>query len=277
MAGIQTIGAEGIITSWAGTNNGTILTALGEHSASLDMTNDAADRTQYASGLKAMSSGPGLRSWGGTISGRLLTSSVPQVGYVGNLAVSSATDTYVTHVRSWSATITAIELDVTEYNSAATTAGWRSFRPGLVRLTGTFEALVDDATVLKPPYMATTTLPTLTLTLTTGNTLAFSAIVSQMGLAIPVGDLNRVTYSFESTGDITAAGTGNLFPAATIDIPTWDATPDGVADTTLVFQAAASRTFTGAAFWTSIGITHNPAAYIDVAVQYRGSGALTIG
>lgn len=272
-----TIGAQGIITSWTGTANGNFLTQLGEHSATLTMDGGTTDRTAYAASLASRAHGAGLRSWGGTITGRLLTSSTPQTGYAGSLAFSGS-DMYNDHIRSWNMNIVAGEHDATTYNASATAAGWKSFRPGLVSASGSYEALVDATNPLEHMFSAATSLPTGTFTLTSGNTLAASVIPTQSSLAIPVGDLNSVNYSYQTSGAITAAGTGNLWAAGTIPLPEWDESgTDGVADTTLTFQAAASRTYAGAAFWTSVSITHNPASYIEVVITFRGSGALTIG
>lgn len=262
-----TIGASGLVSSWAGTDNTAIVTGLGEHTANLTMTSGPLDRTQYGASLAAMSAGATLRSWSGTISGRLMTSSVPQVGNLGSVAISNAADTYVTNVRAWRGTFQAIELDSTVYGSPAS-IGWRSFRAGLVKFSGTYEALVDDTTDLELTYAPDTTLRTLTLTLNTGNTLAFEAVVHDLGLTIPVGDLNVVTYGFESNGNITAAGTGSVFTAGTLAIP---------AAGSLIFQAATGQTYTGDAFPTSISIDHAPNKYIDIDVAFRGTGALTIG
>jgi hypothetical protein len=273
--GYQTIGLEGTITSWAGTNNATLIAAITEHTCQLNIDGGTADRTGYAASLSSMAMGPGLRSWGGTISGRFSGSGTAEVGYLGAVTYAAGN---VLHVTDWKLDVKAKELDITTYNASTTAVGWKSFRPGILNWSGSYGTLVDSGvapTLPSAPGVASTSA---VFTITTGKTLTGNILPSQVGLAIPVGDLNKLSYSFVGDGAFTSAGANSLFPAAVVALPMWDETSgDGVADTALVFKSntGTGGTFTGNAFWTGISITHKPNAYIDVSVTFRGSGAMT--
>lgn len=272
-AGQQTLGLEGIVTSWAGTANTVLIGAIGEHTCNISVDGGTADRTQYVASLSSMAYGPGLRSWNGSIKGRYIGAGTAQVGYLGAVTYASG---YTYHVQDWSAGIKAKSLDITAYDASATAAGWRQFRPGLLSIDGRYNALVDSANAIVMPTAPGTASAAATFTLTTGVTLAGNILPSQIGVVIPVGDLNKVAYSWVMDGALTAAGSNNIFAAGAVGLPDWDASgTDGVPDTTLVVQAASGRTYTGAAFWTSINIDHKPGSYIDVTVNFQGSGALT--
>lgn len=274
-AGQQTLGLEGIVTSWAGTNNTTLIGAITEHTCQLNIDGGTADRTGYVASLSSGAMGPGLRSWSGTISGRFSGSGTAEVGYLGGVTYASG---YTYHIQGYKISVKSKALDITAYDASATAAGWRQFRPGILEWSGSYDALVDSANAIVLPTAPGTASASAVFTLTTGKTLTGNILPSQIGVSVPVGDLNKLAFSFVGDGAFTSAGTNSIFPAAAVAIPDWDATgTDGIPDTTLVFQAAASRTFTGAAFWTGISITHAPGKYIDVEVTFQGSGALAVG
>lgn len=269
--GYQTIGIEGAVTSWTGTVNTALLAAIKSHSARITIDGGTGDRTPFAPTNSTAQYGGGLRSWSGTITARL--GSTPLVGYNGLVTFSSGD---VLHVQKWNMAIAAGELDATALGSTATNAGWKSFRPGHLNWSGGYEGLVDSGTATVLPFSPDTAPASATFQLLTSNTLAGTILYSQQGIEIPVGDLNRKSYSFVGSSTLTAAGSANLFAAGTVPTPEWDTSgTDGVADTSLVLAAASGRTFTGAAFWTSINVAVDPKAYTVVTVNFRGSGALT--
>lgn len=275
-----TFGHQGSIVSWSGTQNTQLIGVIPSHTANLTMDGGTGDRTGYAASLSSRLHGPGLKSWGGSFTGRMISTSLPQIGaYAGNIAFGGS-DMYNSHIQSYSITIKADEHQFNDYNASATTGGWASFAPGLLSLSGTYEALIDATAPLEDMFTQATSLPTGTFTLTSGNTIACSVIPTQLSAAVQIGQFNKVTYGFQSSGAMTVA-TGddkNIFDAGTLAAPEWDNDSDGVADRTLTMAAVTgSRTYAGAAFWTSININHNPAAYTEVSVTFRGSGALTIG
>lgn len=274
-AGQQTLGLEGIVTSWTGTANTALIGAITEHTATLNIDGGTADRTGYVASLSSMAMGPGLRSWSGSIKGRYSGAGTAQVGYLGAVTYASG---YTYHVQGWSAAIKSKALEITAYDASATAAGWKQFRPGILSIDGKYDALVDSANAIVLPTAPGSASAAATFTLTTGVTLAANILPSAIGVTVPVGDLNKVAYSWVADGALTAAGSNNIFAAGAVALPDWDTSgTDGVPDATLVFQAASSRTYTGAAFWTSINIDHKPGSYIDVTVNFQGSGALTVG
>lgn len=266
------LGYQGTVTSWAGTNNTVLIGAVGEHTASLNIDGGTADRTQFGSGLRATSIGPGLRTWTCVMTSRLLTSGAAQIGYDGGLAISGS-DMYTTHARSFSLNMAVNAVRADEYGSTAVSAGWGQFLRGLMTWTGQYTALVDDTTALKMPFTPAITIPTGTFTLNSGNTLAALIVPTLLDMGDPVNGIAEASYSFNLNGDVTAAGSGNLFSAGTVPLPDFDyGTP---ANNNLVFTAASGKTFTGPAFVSGISITHAPAAYTDITVTAQGYGALT--
>src|SRR5882672_5440517 len=131
-AGQQSLGLEGIVTSWAGTNNTILIGAMTEYSATLNINGGTADRTGYVASLSSMANGPGLRDWSGTIKGRYSGAGTAQVGYLGAVTYASG---YTYHVQDWSATIKAKEGRITAYDASATAAGWKQFRPGVLDIS----------------------------------------------------------------------------------------------------------------------------------------------
>lgn len=276
--GTPTLAYQGSVVSWAGTNNAILLTALGEHEATLTIDSGLGERTQYGASLLAQSYGAGLSTWECTFRSRLFTTATAQVGYAGNFAVSSAA-MYASHVRSYTLSINAIAERADEYQSAAVLAGYGQFLRGLISASGSAEVLVDDTTALSVPYTPTTSIPTGTFTLTgtANDTLAASILPTGVTVNSPVAGLNTATYSFNTSGNITV-GAGSLlfsgYASSALGLPDFDyATP---ANGNLVFATkTGSRTFTGGAFWKNITINHSPANYVDVSITAQGYGILT--
>ena len=267
------LGYQGTVTSWAGTANTALIAALGEHTATININGGTADRTQFGASLVGTSAGAGLRTWDINLTARLLTSGSAQVGYLGAVAVSGS-DMYTLHGRRWSMNFDVVAQEEPELGSSAVVAGWSQFLRGMMTVTGEYEVLVDDTTVLKLPFTPTTSLPTGTFTLNTGNTLAGEIIPTALNIEEPVNGIVKARYGYRLNGALTAAGTGNLFAAGSVALPDFDyGTP---ANNNIVFTAASGRTFTGAAFWRSIGITVEPSQYIEVSVVAQGYGALTV-
>lgn len=268
------IGYQGIVTSWAGTANTALIGAIGEHTATLNISGGTADRTQFAASLVGTSMGAGLRSWEATLSARLLTSGAAQIGYLGSVAISGS-DAYTLHGRRWSMNFNVNAIETPEFGSTAVVAGWTQFLRGLMDVTGDYTVLVDDTTALKMPFTPTTSLPTGTFTLNTGNTLAGELIPTALNIGEPVNSIAEATYGYKLNGTLTAAGTGNLFAAGSVALPDFDyATP---ANNNLVFTMASGRTLTGPGFWKSLSISVDPAQYIDIGLTIQGYGALTPG
>lgn len=252
-----TTGLTGSVTSWAGTFNAAMLALLKPATFTLDTNADSLDTTAFNAGAAIVANKiKGLKHWRGQFSGPLAT---PAHGITG--AVSGTA--YSTNVQRWSMSLRCNPLDSTSY---PITSNWKTFLPGLVMGSGSFDAIVDGTTPITEAGSSTEP-ATGTFTLSTGNTLAASLFTTGAQIVSRVGDLNVVRYSFDIDGHVTSVGSANIVPAASTL-----ATPVAGA---LVLQSAASRTYTGSAFWTGIEIVVNPAAISLCTVSFQGSGAFT--
>lgn len=263
-----TTGLTGEVVSWAGTFNAAMLALL--KPASFQMANPgiANDTTGFAGGAAVVRSKiPGLRGWSGSIAGFL---AAPVSGILGSVATSGSE--YVTNVRAWDMALTCDVLgdsgDATGFNP---TGGWMDKYPGLVTGSGSYEALVDHSAALTLATAAGASLSTLTFTLTTGQTLAASAIITSAEVTESVGQLNVVRYSYEITGHVTIVGSANIIPAAVAQV-----TPvAGALLLKLSEQGGSDKTLSGSAFWNRIALRCTPTQPITVDIGYTGTGALT--
>ena len=269
--GYATVGITGAVTSWSGTANTTLINAIGAHTASLSVSGNSADRTAFAGSLTSVGMGPGLRSWTGSISARFPTTAVN--GIAGALAVSGG---YALHIRSWALTIAAKALDITAFGATATTNGWRSFRPGLLSISARASAFVDSGTGIALPPTTSASAAAATFTLDGTRSFTGNVLYSASSPSIKVDDLNTVDFDMVFDGAVTAVGASNIFAAGAVGLPDWDASgSDGIPDTTLTLTADTGRTYAGPAFWNSIAISVDPAAYTTIEIGVQGAGALT--
>lgn len=111
--------------------------------------------------------------------------------------LSGSTDLDVT---GWSADVEVAEIDV----STTGDAGWEDAIHGLKKVSGSFDFLYNTS---KDPFGAVVgllpgaaTYPTLTLTLTTGKTLAGQAMITKLSVKSEVKDAVKITASFRSKG-----------------------------------------------------------------------------
>lgn len=260
-------GLSGEVDSWSGTFNAATLALIDPAEFSLDMNIDELETTGFVrtAGTQAVveTAIPGLRDWRGSFSGVSLDgSSVASNGIAGN--VSGAT--YSTNVMAWEITMTAGEIDITPFQASAS---WRSFAPGLVRWSGTYEAFVDDTTSIAIPDASAVTA---TFTLRSGSTWVGS-IFAKPSVVTRVGDATKVRYTFRGTGNLTVAGTAAIMPANSGTV----ATP---AAGTLVLMAKDNNgtgdvKYTGSAFWTKITARCRVGEPVSASVDFRGTGALT--
>ena len=272
-------GMTGLVTSWVGTANTALLAACDEPSFTLNIDGGVQDRTAFAAGLTTTRAGATIRGWSGTITGRARLGTSPPSGYLGLVTFAGG---YATHVNSWDMQITCKPLEITSWTLAATAAGWRSFMPGILGWGGSYSALIDVTTALANPFAPNTASSAATFKIgeasAVAQTLAGNIYPSALSIAAAVADLNTVQYSYVGDSTLTAAGASNLFAAGAVGTPDWDTSgSDGVPDADLILQASSGRTYTGPAFWTSIGIRVQPAGWTEISIGFQGAGALAIG
>ena len=259
----KTVGITGLVTSWGGTAN-TQLISGGNSPASfsLDISGEEADSTVLGASLVQAAYTKGMRSWSGSISAFKKTIGI---GNAGSITFSAG---YTTLLRSWDVTFEADSFESSVFGSSATTASWMEHTPGLIRVSGSFEAIVDDTTAIAMP--ANSSEPaTLTLTIASGETFAFSAFTTRAAVQVATNQLNTVGYSFRGSGNVTVAASGDKMPfdaGSSIAIPV---------EGELVLQAATSRTYTGNAFWKRVNVKCSPAGLVTTDIGFQGTGALT--
>jgi hypothetical protein len=254
MAG-PTVGITGLVTSWGttGFNDNVVKDLMKPAEFSLSMNNGDLDVTPFTGPTVFGTAIPGLREWSGSISGYHGSS-----GGVDGIGGLVATTEYDLNVRSWEISLTADALDVTNWTDL--NARWKGYAPGIVRWSGTYEAIIDNATGIGLPPAAA---GAATFTLSSGNTWAGSIFSTQISAAVRVGDVNIARFAFRGTGDLTVTGSNAGMPAAGIATP--------VAET-LTLTAYTGRTYIGSAFWTGIRVACNIGDSIKTSVDFRGTG-----
>lgn len=265
----QIIADNGLVSSWAGTGNSALISGgSAPYEFTLTGTKPEADVTPFVSGGTAFRQfALGLGEWSAAMSTRL---SPVKYGSGGLVTASAA---YTTNVRSWRMSIAATPAEKSTVMNA-TPPTWQTYVPNLVQWSGTYEAFVDDTTALVFP---TSTAESITFKLvenaSADHTLSGSCLIQQLSAPIRIGSISVATYSFRGTGTLTAAGTSGsgvgapLFAAGALTKP---------AVGSLVLQAASGRTYTGDAFWESIDIDCVVDEVINVTINAKGTGALTI-
>lgn len=260
-------GITGDVTSWANNAGGAGELHVGvagsaESAFTLRYRADEIDATAFLLTNRSATQITGLTSWDGTITQRL-DSAVTGVG--GSVTWSQLGATLQAIVRSWSLTLTAPPIDVTTFS----TTGPRSFVSGVMSWAASMQVFLDSTAVLPAPGSSSS----LTLQISTGNTLAGTAYL--VGWDTSVGPNNQLiaTVNAMGTGTLTATdGGGNFFGAGAI---TPDDDPEANSSA-LVLQSSTGQTYTGDAMWTSVTIDCPVDGLVSCAVNYQGSGALTI-
>ena len=212
-------------------------------------------------------------SWGGSLTCRGINP--PQSGYSGN--VSWGSGNYSTNVREWTCDVAWGEKETTAFTGSAVNA--KTFIPLLASWGGTFAGYIDDTTALELPTLPNGTLQALTLKLfeagATDDELAGAAAVTQMGADTGVETGGDFSYGYTGSGTLTATGVGYTVNTSGIFDDTTGALLTPTAGS-LVLTAATSRTYTGNAFPTGVSWRVGVAEAIEVTINFRGTGALTI-
>ncbi len=258
-----TQGLLGDVVSWGGTFNTAVLALIKPAGFTANLTAASLDVTGYAAGAAVVRSKiKGLKGISGNIEGFLAT---PNNGIAGSVSGP----TYTSNVRSWNMSIKAAALETTAWPVTAT--NWRTFLPGLVEWSGSYEALVDSSTAITEAGEAAEPLSA-TFTIASGQTLAGTIFNTSAAVVSRVGELNVVRYSYEGTGHIVSVGTSNLVPAAsTLALP--------VAGTLILKMAeegATDKALSFSAFWTELSIDVSPQNAVTIGWGFQGSGAVSI-
>jgi len=247
---------KGIVTSWSGLP----ISGLLHQAATFTQAADDVNYPENAAGL--LTSVDSLRTVTGTIDGLLPT---PEIGNAGAVAYS---DGYAANVQSWSMNINVAAVDTTAFGGSGLSTRYRTFIPGNYEWSGTYSAIVDDATKLEEA--GEDTAGAATFTLSSGDTLAGNIYTTQLSAPLTINGLAVATYSFRGSGALTAVGTNNIITAgAPIALPS---------ASTLTFQYAENNTdgeMEVSAFWTSLGVTVTPGDMTRVQVGWQGTGAVT--
>jgi hypothetical protein len=256
MAG-PTVGLTGLVTSWGSTgfNDNVVKDLMKPAEFSVSMNNADLDVTPFTGPTKFGTSMPGLREWSGSIAGFHGTG-----GNTDGIGGLVATTEYDLLVRSWEVSLSADALDVTNWTDLA--ARWKAYAPGIVRWSGTYEAIIDNATGIGIPPAAH---GAATFTLSSGNSWAGNIFSTQISAAVRVGDVNVARFAFRGTGDLTVTGSNAAMPAGGIATPVTE---------TLTLTAYTGRTYIGSAFWTGIRTTCNIGDAIKTSVDFRGTGEM---
>lgn len=246
-------GITGAITSWAGTDHGALLTGQRPFNATLNYTADDVDTTAFADG-GIETHIPGLTGWSVTWTAQLAT---PAIGAMGLVTFSGG---YVSNLNAWTLNAVQAALEVPEFGTAL-----KTFIPGLISWGGSFGGWLDGTTPAVAPGAAAAAAVFRYQDLATDAELAGNIFATQLGLSAAPSAANTINYSYRGTAGLTSTGTAKALNSLAATTPS-----------SLVFTASTGRTFTGSAFWSSIGVSVNASQATTVTVTAQGTGALSI-
>lgn len=231
----------------------------------LDLEGDELDTTVLGN-TGAMTAIPGLQSWSGSFKALL---KVPAYGNGGLVTFAAG---YTVNLNSWDMSIVRDVIDTTIFNATSPTV--KSFIPGLFKWSGSFSGFLDDTTLAIFP--GTNSLEPAAATFkyqekgATDNSLAGSILTTRTNIGVKPSAANSISYSWRGTGDVTqstpSAGTG-IITAGALGLQ---------AASTLTLTSDATRTFSGSAFWKSIGIRVVMGQLVELDVGFAGTGSLSI-
>ncbi len=260
-------GILGVVTSWSGTFNASLLTGSRPAQFSLNMAGDDLDTTAFAD-LGVETHIKGLSSWSGSFTAQL---AAPAIGALGLVTFAGG---YVTNLNAWTLNAAANALETTAFGATV-----KTFIPGTLNWGGTFSGYQDGTTALTAPANsgepATGTFKYQEAG-AVDNQVAGSIFTTALGLTVQPNAVNAVSYSYRGSGALTHADT----TAGTTAVWTKNtalATPI-LGD--IVLTSYTGRTFTAAAphgaFWTGISISVGVNQATTVQVSFQGTGTLTI-
>lgn len=173
------------------------------------------------------------------------------------------------------------EEDITSFSGTAPTA--RAFRPsGRPQVRGSYTARPVSGNAVALPSAVNSTGSAATFKLTEDSTdPAFTGSIIVTGKRLIAGgrSLATLSYDFMFADTVTAvAGTTlpAVLPAGAVDVSDWDLNSDGVADVTVVWQTAASRTYSAACFLRSLRVECGVGDVVKISGTIRNTGAVTL-
>jgi len=114
-------------------------------------------------------------------------------GYGGNVIFASG---YTTNVYSWSVDFTSEALESTDFTSA----GYRTYIPGLKSWSGSFECRLDSANAIATPGAAPAAA---TFSADGTRTYTGDILITSNSLSVAVDGLASITVSFQGSGELT--------------------------------------------------------------------------
>lgn len=262
----------GKVTSWSG-YSALLSTLMKPAAINLDMQGGASDSTGFgSSGVIVGSKLAQMRSYLARISGWF-----PNSPANGTTALVTYASGFVTHAHAFTLEITWGAEQYAVFNGSGVD-DW-SYSPMLANWRGTWTSYLDGSTNFSDIHGATDAPAAATFKLlenTADDTLAGTIIVTGGPVSVPLASgLPTVQYSFEGSGQLTAAGTvlaatgTGIFDdsAHTLVTPT---------PGSLIWQTAASRTVTASAFPTRVAFGVSMNGTTTLQVDARVSGGLTI-
>ena len=276
--GYQTIGVEGNLTSWAGTFYSNLVSKIRSQRVNVTIGNQTIDVTGLGSyGATFI---PGLSDWSATIDAFTLTQSTntaPNTGENANVTFTNSTNVYID---SYTLNIESVPVEITNF-SASPPVLWRSFRPDMIRWSGTMNARIDSANDILLPFLSNASPVSATFTYDTNATLAGSILITRTDPAIQVGGAAVLPISFVGTGTLTPAGTASVIGTTAFGgtsdtgIPEWNSS--GSSAKAFVVALNSGNTLTGVdSFWQSLSLSVGVGQATKLAIGVRGSGGLSI-
>lgn len=259
-----TIGVTGQVTAASGTWI-TLLARMSPASVTLTQTGGEADSTEFAGSPPAIPRSylPNLRTFGVSIEAY---SATPVMGVTGGIAYAGSQ--YDTNIFDWELTLNQQVQETTDFNISS---AWRTFDDGLQDWMGAYSGFIDSSTAIDniTEVTASPTLGTLTLTISSGNTMAGTVFTRSLSAAVRVDDRNIVRYEFRGSSNLTVVGSDAVIAA---NSGTMVALPGGE----MVITAASGRTYTGTVIPTSLNIRVAQGEITRIRATGQGTGALVI-
>ena len=244
--------------AWASTND-TFLALFRPKSVTINATGLELDTTGFTGSLVVRDWINGIREWTGTLECEL---AAPISGHVGTITFASG---YVANANAYTMDLSVTELDVTPF---APTARWKTYIPSIWGWNGTYSCYIDDTTALKtagtPDPSASATF---TVNSTGTNTLAGSIQITGASKNAAVGTASNVTYNYRGDGQLTAAGSANIYTAGTLSIP---------ATSVMTVTWHSGRTWAGSCFLTGISLSTGVGQSARATLTVRGTGQPSI-
>jgi hypothetical protein len=259
-----TSGVTGLLASSGSGNTHDLITNSDPYTGTLSLAADSFDATAFAASLESLTYVQGLKSWSIDFGGRFQN----KAGLEASVTFASG---YVVGCRSYTLNVSAPEYETTAFGASL---AWKTWTSGAYSWSGTFDVDIDSTTSLSDLTApggagAAATFKFGEEDPDVDDTAAGNIITTQLQGVVAIGDLNRATYTFQGSGNLTFAGENSLITAGTLGVP--------AANTATTLTAASGKTFAGSTFWTSIGISAGVGSLVDITGTLRGTGALTIG